>query len=515
MKMKQMRVAIRADASLQAGFGHVARSLSLGEALRDAGADVCLVARSLGVDTRSIAHAKEVLHFALPAPGASADVEDFVPHADWAGVGWQQDAIETIEVLDDWAPDWIVIDHYSFDARWHERVSAALRARIAVIDDLADRDLKASLLIDHNLHPDHGRKYQSRLAGGAVIAGGPRFALLGKAYQNPPEFKVRNEVESIGIFMGGADAGGMSATALKACREVAQFKGKVQIATTGVSPNVASLKTLAALWPGTSVVVDLPNLADVFSQHDLQIGAGGGASWERCCMGAPTLLLIVAENQAAVVPPLADLGAVATVDSQNTSDIQVIGEAVIGLIDSPSRRRELSACARSLVDGLGARRVALRMTAETTTVRPATIEDEAKMYVWRNHPSTRSASTNSASIDWASHSVWVRRVIKDPKRFLLVGLVGAIETGVIRFDCAGANTREVSLYLDPDMHGLGLGTALLLAGEAHICRQLGDDTTFVADILENNSASCKTFSSCGYTLKEGRWWKAGATALLA
>ena len=60
---------------------------------------------------------------------------------------------------------------------------------------------------------------------------------------------------------------------------------------------------------GTTLTLDEPDLAAFFARHDLQIGAGGGATWERCCIGAPTIAIVVAANQSAVVPALDRLGA--------------------------------------------------------------------------------------------------------------------------------------------------------------------------------------------------------------
>ena len=56
------------------------------------------------------------------------------------------------------------------------------------------------------------------------------------------------------------------------------------------------------------IATDLPDLAGFFARHDLQIGAGGGATWERCCMGVPSVLVVAADNQNVVVPQLAARG---------------------------------------------------------------------------------------------------------------------------------------------------------------------------------------------------------------
>lgn len=47
-----------------------------------------------------------------------------------------------------------------------------------------------------------------------------------------------------------------------------------------------------------------PDLSAFFGRYDLQIGAGGGATWERCFVGAPTLAVAYADNHAPVLAPL-------------------------------------------------------------------------------------------------------------------------------------------------------------------------------------------------------------------
>jgi spore coat polysaccharide biosynthesis predicted glycosyltransferase SpsG len=38
-------------------------------------------------------------------------------------------------------------------------------------------------------------------------------------------------------------------------------------------------------------------MAERMCESDLAIGAAGTTSWERCCLGLPTLLVVLAENQ--------------------------------------------------------------------------------------------------------------------------------------------------------------------------------------------------------------------------
>lgn len=289
---------------------------------------------------------------------------DAPAHADWARVDAHRDALETSEILSAQRPDWVLVDHYAFDHRWHAQVRQQLSCRIAVIDDLGDRKLAADLLIDHNPHPDHATKYRHGIPAGTACCFGPNYALLGPDYEDAPRYEFHDVVRSIGIFLGGTDPRQFNLIALAACREIAMFRGPIEIATTSANPTLKALEEAVAHTEDVILSVDQRNLAQFFARHDLQIGAGGGATWERCCIGAPTVGLVCAENQLHSMPYLHDLEALDMVRPLGDwSGVRAadVAQAVAGLIANPSRRRRLSDKSRTLVDGRGAFRVAARI----------------------------------------------------------------------------------------------------------------------------------------------------------
>ena len=496
------RVSIRVDTSVRIGTGHLKRCLALAEALEEAGAEVSLVVRAIdSVAAQVLAHTTwAVKWLSQPEVPATTPSADDPPHASWAGVSWQQDARETVDALSTQPPDWLVLDHYAFDARWHQAVTHALGVRLLVIDDTGDRPLAADALLDHNWHADHETKYAGCVRKPTRWLCGPRFALLSSAYRDAPRYQPQADVRSIGIFMDGTDPGGISAQVLAACRE-AGFAGDIEIASTSSNSNLALLQAACAASLPTRITLDAPDLAAFFVRHDLQIGAGGGATWERCRLGAPTIALALADNQTAVVPALAQLGAVRGASLPGTAlmDAPPLAKVVIELLnDSPARSR-LAERAAALVDSRGAQRVALHLLAASLQVRPAVRCDAEQLHRWRNHPAVRAVSVQGETIDLASHLAWLGRALAAPDRWLFIGQVGDIAVGSIRFDRAGPAEVEVSLYLDPDLHGLGLGSHLLLAGEQAMGAPLGGGAfTVRATVLPGNTASQRVFVACGY-----------------
>ena len=70
------------------------------------------------------------------------------------------------------------------------------------------------------------------------------------------------------------------------------------------APRCAELR-----WEYHCQVDYMPTL---IARADLVIGAGGSSNWERCALGVPALVAILADNQAPVVHALARAGAIRT-----------------------------------------------------------------------------------------------------------------------------------------------------------------------------------------------------------
>ncbi len=355
-------IVIRADASSLIGSGHVRRCQSLAEALLDQGVAVLFVVRA-GMGGEALFDGRTFDTGFLPPRNAPATVQHDDPaHARWLGTSWKNDATDTLEILSERQVAAVVVDHYALDARWHEQVSAGLCCPIVAIDDLADRPLAAALIVDHNHAESHASKYAVANLRASPILGGPRFALLGQRFQSAPRNPAASEVRSIGIFMGGIDRENYSERVMRSLRDAADFNGALEIVSTRSNPNLTGLLRLAELDGRCSVSLDLPDLADFFGRHELHIGAGGGATWERCCLGAPSLAIIVADNQRLVLDPLARLDVLA-VTEMPSPDEAAIGAGARALIDSPALRRRLSHNAKELVDGRGCARVAREITS--------------------------------------------------------------------------------------------------------------------------------------------------------
>jgi UDP-2,4-diacetamido-2,4,6-trideoxy-beta-L-altropyranose hydrolase len=478
------------------GVGHLKRCLSLAQALVQQGAIVHFVTRDHGLDLSEIMGVSADQTHILPT-GGTVVAEDY---STWMGVSMQQDAAETLECIGQMPCDWVIVDHYGIDADWHRAVQSKAECKIAVIDDLANRQIYADLIVDQNWHEDHSKKYAKVNLNGTPILGGPKYAMLDAAYAGGEQWVAKEPVASIGVFMGGGDPHDKSNLVLDAI-ELAGFEGSVEIVTTSDNPNLERLTRRLTSRANGSLLTDVPNLASFFARHDLQIGAGGGATWERCSVGAPTLALSIADNQLQLLEPLSSMGVVyALLDKP--LNVHKIERAIAEILASRPAREEMSRRSRQLVDGLGALHIAkelLGSAASFVHVREATLDDSRTMFFWRNDPSVRSVSRNSEPISYDQHEAWLRESLELDRRTLLMGLDDDGQgVGVTRFDDIDDGAVEVSIYLNPARSGAGMGRKLLEAAEAYLVRTKQAPFDIVAYTMPGNIRSVKLFEKAGY-----------------
>lgn len=139
--------------------------------------------------------------------------------------------------------------------------------------------------------------------------------------------------------------------------------------------------------------------------------------------------------------------------------------------------------------------------------------DSQWIWQWRNDPVTREMSITTEVIPWENHKTWYARAARDLNKVLLLARDGDTPTGMVRFDlrtAAGLKPgdetapraeAEISINLNPELRGRGLGTPLLAAGCAWGFRELELDRIH-ARIKPTNLRSSKIFARAGFVFIE-------------
>lgn len=369
-----MRVDFRVDASVDIGFGHVMRCLTLADALRARGAQCRFVCREHPGNLIESIDRKGHTVLPLPPPdraapssihaGCAAEPEAFaLSHSDWLGVSQDQDALETVSVLGRDAPDWMVVDHYSLDVHWERKLRPHVR-RLLAVDDLADRLHDCDVLLDQTLGR-LGEDYASLVPASCTLLCGAGYALL------RPEFRALRSssiarravpnMRHILVTMGGIDKDNVTADVLTALAATRLEGCRVTVVMGQGAPWLDRVRALASRMPYSNEVrVGVEDMATLMAGCDLAIGAAGATSWERCCLALPSIVVVLARNQTQVATALQTAGAAVLLEVGQMLEIK-LPKVLRELASSPARLRAMAEAAGRVADGLGATRVTERM----------------------------------------------------------------------------------------------------------------------------------------------------------
>jgi RimJ/RimL family protein N-acetyltransferase len=135
-------------------------------------------------------------------------------------------------------------------------------------------------------------------------------------------------------------------------------------------------------------------------------------------------------------------------------------------------------------------------------LRPACADDEHFLLSLRNDPITRRMSFSKECIDPAEHRVWFHRVLQDTDRIIFIGERNGERIGMVRIDYNKIGIAKVNIAMAPEWRGQGLGIALLTSSLDKFAQFKNASFTFVAEVLPENNASTRTFSSAGFSLEK-------------
>jgi UDP-2,4-diacetamido-2,4,6-trideoxy-beta-L-altropyranose hydrolase len=393
------------------------------------------------------------------------------------------------------------IDHYHLEAAT-ERGLRGVATRIAVIDDLADRDHDCDLLIDAT-PGQTARRYVDRLPTGCTVLAGADYALL------RPEFLAarlnasrerKSEGRRVLVSMGATDPAGATSIVLGALQALTRT-----IAVTVVlSRSARHLAEIEAMLPHLGyparLVCDPPSMAAIYADHDVAIGAPATSALERCCLGLPSLLIETADNQRDLGAALASSGATRLLGRLGTVAPRDIASALDALIDDTEHLRRLRTAGQRLVDGRGAARVTANLAASFRSRdgsrlvgRRLGIEDAARIFDWQTAEGTRAYSRQPEPPTWPEHCAWIEGRLDRSDALTEVVTEGGEPVAMARLDPVGYDL-EASIVVAPTHRGRGIGQAAIRYLDA-----FARDATVEAWVHSANDASMALFKACNYS----------------
>ena len=454
-----MHVVIHADASTEIGAGHVVRSLALAAALRELGARVTLASAQLPASftERAVRVGVEI----VDRPMAPRD------------------------------PDWVVVDGYHL-AELAPSAIANPGAKRALIVDFGGDVPNAAIVVDPNLGAN-ALGYPSdpeRLAG-------PAYALLraelagSQAERGQPEIADR-----ILVTLGGADPRDATRLVVAALAE-ADPRPQVRVVIGPAHPAPDEIER-AARAAGFAAIRDASSMAPHLAWADLVVSGCGSGVLEAARLGRPLLGIVLADNQRRVAAAVLKERIGFILGEHPGVTVDDVVEGLGRLRMDRDARDSIARRGPDLVDGHGAQRVARALTTGPLTLRDAALDDADRLLEWRNDQGSREASFDPRRIDRSTHLTWLEDRLSSSSHHIWIGELAGDPIGVVRFAIEGP-VATVSVALDPDRRGQGIGARLIASGCARLCA-IERGMTFEALIRPGNRASLLAFQHAGFEI---------------
>ena len=344
------------------------RCLTLADALAERGADCRFIHRAHPGHMADTIRARGYEVALLPQPDELPHNDGADDYASWLGVAGKLDAEQTIRSLNGEWYDWVVVDHYAIDAVWERHLRPHTQF-IAVIDDMAHQPHDADFLLNQNFNSEAEERYYDLVPADATCLCGPKWALLDPAYAqyHTAGGKKDARVKSVFVFFGGSDTDNLSGRVLQALSSVELSHLRVNLVLGANNPNRSALESQAARRGRVALHGPQPALAGLMADADLAIGAGGATTWERCCMGLPSLVISLAENQRPACEALASTEIISYLGHYDQVTPSAISSGIQLLLADTESRTRMARKGMDMVDGLGANRVAEFMVSKAIT----------------------------------------------------------------------------------------------------------------------------------------------------
>ncbi len=486
-----MKIVIRSDASLQIGSGHIMRCLTLANYLKNY-AEILFLCRPHEGNLIRLIEQNQFSVKVLNPPNLISD--NSLVHSQWLGSTQKEDAQQCLKALGVEKYDWMIVDHYALDKTWQFLMKESFR-KLMVIDDLGDRFHICDLLLDQNFGSNHN-KYKGLIPKNCYVLIGPEFTLLRNEFIKWREISIKRRsnylIKNILINLGGVDKENFTNKIIKEL-EKSKLSREIEIIVVlgETSPHLEAVM-LASKKSSFNIKVKtgVQNFAELMSNADLAIGAGGTTTWERCCLGLPTIQLVIAENQKILSESLSNINALVFLSS--LSNLQ-------SALDKSMKNLEvLSENSFNLVDGKGILRVSnLILLVEFFELGLGLIpyqslsrNDSLKILLMRNNIEIRKWMANKKIITIREHLNFISNLSDRKDCHFLVMKNNYKIIGTMNFTSIEKvnGSAEFGIYANPFLFEKGRGGRLMKAAILYAKNYLGIKRLNLQVYAENKAA---------------------------
>ena len=491
-----MNIVIRTDSSVHIGSGHVMRNIVLAKELKHLGHEVSFASRPQKGDSIDYIKQQGFFIHELNCANEPLEPKSSDDYLAWLQVPLNTDITQFCSIIK--AIDLVIVDHYALGAEWQQAIKSHYNCKIVAIDDLV-REHKADIVIDQTLlrKPEEYVKQNNN----GINLTGSEYALLHPKFTAKRELALDNNTcpnnIKVLLSMGGIDKDNVTLSVLKALALLKSEKPQVTVLLSRKSPSYEDVKKYCMQHSDWTKHIDFSdNMAEVLLEHAVAIGAPGTTTWERACLGVPSIIIPLADNQRTIATNLVKTDSAILVEPKKIkTHLTTAYKALV------SGWLKFHSNSLKLCDGLGVKRVGRHINnlllgkISKVSLRAASKEDIEQVYCWQCQPETRKYALTSEKPTWNEHKAWMQKKLESTQDYFYIIQTENTKTsvGVIRLDRIKNAEYLVSIFISPEYFGQGIAkNALSFIDDIH------QHVTLCATVMKDNVASQQLFIAANY-----------------
>lgn len=332
---------IRADANATIGSGHVMRCLTIADAMK-----------KKGIESTFIIADKEAEDLIQSYGFPTICLE-----STWGNL--DNETSKLLSLINEVNIDKILIDSYYVTQSYLKDIGND--TKVIYIDDLNQFVYPVDLLINYNVYAKNKGYDRNYYLSQTKLLLGCDFIPLRTEFQGI-QGTINEKVADILITTGGSDPYNVAGSILAFIIHKEWYRTiRFHIVVGRFNNNIEELNKLVKDSDNIILHHNVSKMSELMLECDIAISAGGSTVYELCACGVPSISYSFADNQLEAIKELDKLGVIYYAgDVRNDLNICLtnIEGRIIQYISDEILRKRISQKMKSMVDGLGADRIA-------------------------------------------------------------------------------------------------------------------------------------------------------------
>ena len=475
--MVKHKVYFRADGNSAIGLGHIYRSLSLMNMIKD-DYQCILLTKKVPYSLKSEIDSKQYDVVEISIPKEIQELE------------YLKNNILTPK-------DIVVLDGYSFDTNYQIELKRMVQA-VVCIDDLKKGHFVCDAIINHAPQIESSEyskeKYTRFYSGLAYSLLRPKFLSISK---------LKREIKSIKTLLvcfGGSDFNNLTTRVLQILsRKIPDEIKQIEVVVGGANPYISEIKNAIELFKKLKVNVHVnlseEEMANLMLNSDMAILPSSGILYEALAVKMPIISGFYVDNQEGVYNGFNNLDLI-----YGVGDINIF-EDYYSLISDILERdpKEKIFTQSKYINGTSKENIKLIFSKliNKVSLRSASKADLDMYFEWANDTNVRANAIAKNRIEKKNHIKWFNSKLENENCFMYVIQADREPIGQIRFDVE--NSEAIIDYsVSANYRGKGYGKLLLMEGMNLLKNEAIPFTIFKAIVKKDNIASNTVFHKLGF-----------------